>query len=247
MNHKSIEDLEVYDLNGNFIWLEEREKFKRDVETMRNWVSWRKCLKNTKQVKRVVAFIMTSEWRILLQKRSHDKMENPWMFDKTVGWHTAYMHSSSIQPGSLSQELSDFNAVKECIEELGIPTTSLSNWLFKDAVLDTRWTSLWVITRVERIMWQQSRRIYKEWPAFIQPYITDAYIWFYDGSYRFRDWEARWLDTFSISELKSSISKRPREYTDDVKHMVNRYGQYLVGIDKFRTTFEENGNQFTFS
>ncbi len=241
------EMLEIYDLSGNYTWLESREDFKGKIESIRNSGTWKWVKKHTKQVKRVVTLIMTSEWRILLQKRAHNKMENPWMFDKTIGWHTAYMDSSTMKPWSLNQELSDFNAVKECIEELWIPTTSLSNWLFKDAIIDIKWTALWVITRVERVMWQESRRKYRQWPDFIQPYITDSFIWYYDGSYRFRDWEARWLDTFTIDELTSEIRRNGKNFTDDVKFMIQRYGRYLVSSDKFRERFNEDWGQFTFS
>ena len=93
-------------------------------------------------------------------------------------------------------------------------------------------------------MWYESTRSYSKWPNFTQPYITDNYMWYYDGKFQFVDGEASWLENVSTNKLLERIEQYPDQYTEDLKYLVQKYKRYLVPIDEFREVFLKWGNQF---
>lgn len=226
--------LEIFDLNWNYIQKQERTEFYTEIkaEYDEKWII-------SRQVKRIVCMIITPSGNIILQKRSDDKNENPWMYDKSIGGHIAVMEKAKKENVYLSQELSDLNMAKEWLEELAIPSYVTSHDLFIDA-LDFDVERMAFITRIERIMWQKSVRIKQNWDKFIQPYISDIYMWYYNGHVRFKDAEASGLEYVDIDKLKRRILDKPKNYTEDLKFLIQRYGRYFVNINKFKEVFKEN-------
>jgi len=85
---KGIEDLEVYDLQGNFLGRQRRDLFYKEIRE-----EFSKTGRITKKVKTIKLILMNSDGRIYVQKRSKTKKENPGLYDKTVGGHVRAGHS----------------------------------------------------------------------------------------------------------------------------------------------------------
>ena len=116
---------------------------------------------------------MNSSGRIYLQKRSKIKSENSGLYDKTVGGHVTSGDSTVM------------TVIRECAEELGFPATVLSKEEFSKAIITTNLNIIGVFKEIERISNFNSTRINKNGEKFIQPYITNIYIGYYDGAIKF--------------------------------------------------------------
>ena len=161
---------------------------------------------------------MNSDGRIYLQKRSKIKSENPGLYDKTVGGHVSAGDSFNI------------TFIRECAEELGFPATLLDNNEFNKAIKVTDLNIIGIFKRVEQIKNFQSVRINKEGYKFIQPYISEMYVGYYNGAIRFVDGESSGIEVFSLRELKEEIKKDPDKFTEDLKFMIKKYEKYLKPI-----------------
>ena len=225
------EYLEVFDIYWNYIWLEERSEY---------YKKW----KADTQIKRTIALILTPDWKIILQKRSKSKDVNSWMYDKSVWWHTMVFDWYRFA-WSLEQELSDINMAKELIEELNIPSNIVSKHFFNDSLLFPIDRMAFLI-KLERLMWYESERINKDWTKFIQPYISENYIWYYNWTIQFIDWEVSWLEYLTRDEILEWMKKYPEMYTLDLKFMIERYYNYLLPIDDFVEKFSKDWSEFSF-
>ena len=101
--------IEVYNLDGKLIKLEEKDKFHRDIE--KEFFSKGKI---TRKIKTVRLILMNSKGRIYLQKRSKFKFDNPGLYDKTIGGHVS------------AKDAYDMTLIRECAEELGFPVAILN-------------------------------------------------------------------------------------------------------------------------
>ena len=72
--------LEIYDLKGKPLKVQERNKFYAEIKK-----EYADKGKISKQVKAVRILRQNSKGRLYLQKRSKLKNENPGLYDKTVG------------------------------------------------------------------------------------------------------------------------------------------------------------------
>jgi len=137
----------------------------------------------------------------------------------------------------------DIRISKECLQEMDIPTLVVSNNMFLDA-LDLWLERQCMMTKIERIMCDESTRNFSDGIDFIQPYISDYYLWYYNWSIRFSDWESSGINIMNIEELLENIEKSPDLYTEDLKFLIARYRKYLIASDKFKEIFENNGSTF---
>lgn len=234
----SAEFLEVFDIYGNYRWLRQRKEYEAESRT-----EFQEKWEVSTQVKRSVALIMNTEWKIILQKRSDDKWSNAWMYDKTVWGHTMVVQWYK-KAGQLDNELANINMAKELVEELFIPGHIVGQEYFIDW-FDFSLERMACITRIERIMRDVSVRKNKDWSEHKQPYVTDSYLWFYNWPLLFSDGEASGLECVSRDVLLERMQKYPDQYTDDLKKMVARYWRYLLPMDEFKSQFEQDG--FTFN
>ena len=207
--------LEVYDLKGKLLRVEERSKYYKKIKE-----EFAKKGKISTQVKRSTLLLVNSKGHIVIQRRNKHKHENPGIYDKTIGGH--------VEKG----DTFNLTIVKECAEELGFPGSILSNKEFNKAIRNTDLRVVGLFKKVETINNFQSVRITKSGGSFVQPYLQATYIGYYDGSIQFIDGESSGIQLFSIEELKEEIRVNPTEFTEDIKFMIKKYEKYLKPIKK---------------
>ena len=205
--------LEVYDLNGKMIDVEERGKFYKNTKN-----EFTKKGKVTKKVKTIRLLLMNSNGTIYLQKRSKIKEENTGLYDKTVGGHVS------------SGDSAEMTVIRECAEELGFPAAVLSQENFNKAIKVTDLNIIGIFKEVEYLENFESIRTIKNKKKFIQPYITQIYIGYYNGPIKFIDGESSGIETFSLKELEKDIQENPEKFTEDIKFMMKKYRKYLKPI-----------------
>ena len=209
------EQLEVYDLNGKLLGVEDRKKFYSEIKD-----EFAEKGKISRQVKSVRLILMNSKGRIYLQKRNKSKDENPGLYDKTVGGHVA------------KDDTYDMTTIRECAEELGFPASILSPEEFDKAIKVTNLSIVWIFKKIDYIPNFQSVRITRKGDKFIQPYMTTIYIGYYDGAIRFVDGESSGIEVFSLKELKEEIKNNPDKFTEDLKFMIKKYEKFLKPIKR---------------
>lgn len=172
----------------------------------------------SKKVKTIRVLLMNSQGRIYLQKRSDLKNENSGLYDKTIGGHVTAGNSFEL------------TVVKECAEELGFPATVVSEQEFDQAAKSVDLKIIGILKKVDHIDNLDSVRLLKDGEKFIQPYIADIFIGYYDGAIRFADGESSGIETFSIEQLVVDIKNNSAKFTEDLKFMINKYSNLLVSI-----------------
>ena len=207
------EKLEIYDLNGKLLGIQDRKKFYSEIEKEFNNTG-----KISKQVRSIRLLLMNSSGRIYLQKRSKFKEGNPGMYDKTIGGHVAAGDSFLM------------TVIRECAEELGFPSAILSEEDFIKATKVTDLTIIGVFKQVDYITNFESIRVTKKRGLIKQPFMTTMYVGYYDGPIRFVDGESTGVEVFSLKELKEEIKNNPDKFTEDIKFMVKKYGKFLKPI-----------------
>jgi isopentenyldiphosphate isomerase len=207
------EKIEIFDLKGNFLGVEEREKFYSEIRK-----EFGKKKQISRKVKSVRIILMNSKGRIYLQKRSKLKNENPGLYDKTVGGHVLQSHTYEM------------TVVRECAEELGIPASVLSEKEFEKALSTIDVGIVGVFKKVDFDPNFMSIRITKDSKKFVQPYMTAFYVGYYDGAIKFVDGESTGIEVFSIQDLVEEIRKNPGKFTEDIKFMIKKYKKFLKPI-----------------
>ncbi|MGV8161835.1 MAG: NUDIX hydrolase [Candidatus Nanoarchaeia archaeon] len=204
-----VEQIEVYDLAGNLIGVQDRKKF---YEESKKEFEQKGSISH--QTKTIRLLLLNSKGRIYLQKRSRLKEDNGGLYDKTVGGHVVAGDSFNI------------TVVRECAEELGFPAAVLSEEEFNKAIRVTDLTVIGVFRQVEVLSNYASTRTSKE-GQFVQPHFTAIYIGYFDGAIRFIDGECSGIDSFSLEELEQEIKDNPEKFTADVLFIIERYRQHL--------------------
>ena len=210
---KAAEYLETFDLEGNYLEDIEREKFYKEIRE-----EFAKTGRITRQVKTIRLFLLNSEGRLYLQKRSKIKDENSGLYDKTIGGHVYASHSYEV------------TVTKECAEELGFPAAVLSGDDFKKAVKRTDLDIVGLFREVSVQNKFMSLRIGKNGEIFSQPLICAFYVGYFNGPIKFVDGECSGIETFSIDELEAEMKANPMKFTNDTKVMYEKYKKYLVPL-----------------
>ncbi|MBU1111180.1 MAG: NUDIX domain-containing protein [archaeon] len=208
------EKLEVYDLKGNLIGVQDRKEFYDEIKA-----EFKRTGKITKLVKTIRLLLMNSKGRIYLQKRSNLKNENPGLYDKTVGGHVAAGDSYNM------------TTIRECAEELGFPASILSAKEFDRAIKVTDLNIVGVFKEVDHKNYFESVRITKKGNSFVQPTFDSSYIGYYNGAIRFVDGECSGIEVFSLNELEDEMRNSPEKFTEDIKFMIKKYKKYLKPIN----------------
>jgi len=211
---KNLENLEIFDLDGNFLEIKKRDKYYEEIKK-----EFSETGKISKKVKTIKLFLLNSSGEIYVQKRSKQKNENSGLFDKTVGGHVISGHSF------------DFSVVKECLEELDIPITILPKNDFKK-ILNLDLEKIGVFQQVELVENFISIRKSINGEIFEQPLKNLFYIGYYDGIVKCKDQEASGIELIELQDLKKDILKNPELFTEDLKFMLQRYEKFLVPIKK---------------
>ena len=205
--------LEIYDLDGNIIKIQDRVEFYKEIKK-----EFKETGKITKQVKAIRLILLNSRGHMYIQKRSYYKDENPGLYDKTIGGHV------------VAGQTLDLTVVKECHEELGFPAVVLTDEEFSLAIQSTDTKVIGLFRKVENI--QNFISVRKSADGdFKQPYVCSFYIGYYDGSIRFKDGESIGIEIFSLEQFKKRVQEDPEIFTEDLKFMVKRFKKYLVPIE----------------
>ncbi|EKD56801.1 MAG: NUDIX hydrolase [uncultured bacterium] len=205
--------LEIYDLNDKLIGTQKRDEFYKEIKE-----EFAKTGKISRKVKSIRLFLLNSQGRIYLQKRSRLKPENPGLYDKTVGGHVS------------ADDSFDMTVIRECAEELGIPAAIVPYEDFDKAIKSTDLSIIGIFRKIDLNQNFMSTRISINQIKFFKPYISSIYLGYYDGSIKFKDGESTGIEVFSLDELKDELKTNPQKFTEDVKFLLNKYENLLKPI-----------------
>jgi isopentenyldiphosphate isomerase len=206
------EPLEIYDLDGNFLKIQARKEFFDEAKK-----EYFEKGKVSKQVKRVLLLLMTSNGKIVIQKRNKHKYDNAGLFDKTLGGHV------------IAEDTNNLTLIKESAEELGFPASIVSSEEFPNIIKKTDLRIVGIFKKIETIDKFPSVRITPK-GEFVQPYINTTYVGYYDGPIQFIDGETSGIEVFMLDELKQELKKYPERFTEDLKILIKKYEKYLKPI-----------------
>lgn len=203
------EFLEIYSVEGESLGtIEKKEAHRRMREEYRE--HGRVSIRH----KHVRLILMTSNGRVILQRRSKWKGDNPGMWDKTIGGHVT------------AGDGYDLTILKECAEELGIPATVVPEQDFDHAASTTDLHVLGVITKLTHLDNYQSSRSTKD-GKWVEPSKTQFYIGYYDGAIRFIDQESCGIQVFTKEELQHEMREHPETFTDDMHSIMQKFGDRI--------------------
>lgn len=207
----NTEKIEVYDLSGNFIYIQDRKQFYE--ENIKEFLEKGYISRKTKTIR---ALLMTSKGDIYIQKRSYSKNENPGLYDKAFGGHVVAGNSFGL------------TVMKECIEELGFTSIVVSKKEFRNAINIFDLEKIGIFKKIDHLNNFNTRRIINCNDYYIQPLINDMYIGYYDGSIKFSDGECCGIEILSLDRLKNEISNDPNRFTEDLIWMINEYQDFII-------------------
>ncbi|MFA6422698.1 MAG: NUDIX domain-containing protein [Candidatus Buchananbacteria bacterium] len=206
--------LDVYSFEGELVGQMEKKEFH---ETIRQEY----LEKGTTSIrhKDVKLFLLTSKGRIILQRRSKWKGDNPGLWDKTIGGHIA------------SGDTFELTMLKECAEELGIPATIVRTEDFDKAATTTDLHVLAILRPLILLDNYQSHRVHEE-KKWTENSITQFFLGYYDGAIRFIDSESCGIQVFTLEELEEEIKNSPDGFTDDIKYIINKFKHLIKPIQE---------------
>lgn len=172
--------------------------------------------------KHVRLLLMTSNGRVILQRRSKWKGDNAGLWDKTIGGHVS------------SGEEFDITILKECAQELGIPATIVKMEDFEHAASTTDLTVLGILTKLSYLDNYKSSRRTQDGKSWIEPNIAQFYIGYYDGAIRFIDSESCGIQVFSKQELLDEIKENPKAFTEDIHYIITKFGDRIKPIKRIQ-------------
>jgi isopentenyldiphosphate isomerase len=210
-----VELINYYDLDGNFAGTMDRKQFYKEQTLF-----YKEHNKFEYKVPTIRCFLLRSDGKIILQKRSNQKLDNPGLFDKSFGGHV-------IAGNSFNTTL-----MKESIEELGNAAYIVHANEFKNIVKTIDLNVAAVVKEVDYVENFVSVRIKKNGDKIIQPFMSAIYIGYYDGPVRFSDNESMGVEMLSLDELKNELKENPGKFTKDVELMIEAYSRFLVPFDQ---------------
>jgi len=210
----AAELLDIYSFEGELVGQMEKKEFH---ETIRQ--EYKEKGSTSIRHKHVRLFLMTSKGRVILQRRSKWKGDNQGLWDKTVGGHVT------------SGDTFELTALKECAEELGIPSTIVSPEIFDNTAETTDLSVLAILRPVALLDNYQSHRM-NEGSKWVETGMTQFFIGYYDGSIRFIDSECCGLQVFNLEELDDEIKQYPDNFTDDIKYILSKFRGLIKPIEQ---------------
>ncbi|MBT4446837.1 NUDIX domain-containing protein [archaeon] len=216
------EMLEVYSSEGELIGQKEKKALHEEMRK-----EFIKTGKVSTRHKHVRLFLLTSNGRIILQRRSKWKGDNAGLWDKTIGGHVA------------AGESFDLTMLKECAEELGIPSTIVKEEEFEHSVATTDLHVLAILKKVAFLDNYQSSRKGQDQKEWVEPNMTQIYIGYYDGSIRFIDQESCGIQVFSRDELKEELTQHPEMFTEDIKYIMKKFAKLIKPITKINKVLND--------
>lgn len=207
------ENLEVYDLKGNFVRYQDISDFYKNSSREffeKGFVSYK--------VKTVSCILFDTKGRVILQKRSYSSHHGPGLYDKSVGGHVS------------AGETPDIAIVKESLEELGVVLTILSD--LDKAVERIDIERVGVVEEFDYIEEFYSKRELPDLSYFYQPVKETVYLGVYDGDIRFEDGEVEDYMRIELSSLLRRVKHSPEEFTYDLIYVLKKYGEDLKKLSE---------------
>lgn len=181
--------------------------------------------KITRKIMTVRSFIITSDGRIYIQKRSDLQERNAGLWDKSIGGHV-----KALVECEGKETVYDATLRYEGLEEWKLPTVNICQpeqfhntakmlpldvaGVFKKLENDNNFLSLTYFSKEEKV---------------IQPFMTTFYIGYYDGPIKMSK-ETDDVRLRSLDRLREEIAQSPDEYTEDLKYMINKFESELKSL-----------------
>lgn len=168
------------------------------------------------------ALLLTTEGKLILQKRSKWKGDNPGLWDKSIGGH------------SFQNESFDFTIVRECAEELQIPSTVIDKKNIKKSLklIDPNVMAiLFLLELDEKDISKRKEVSGKEWQ---EPAKTAYYLGYYDGPIRFRPIETSGFRISTLEEVKKEMKDNPQLFTKDIFYILDKWNKIIKSIKEIK-------------
>jgi len=203
-----VEDITIYEVREPEIAFPmDRDKFyDEQIKTIK------KTGKADKIVEVVAVLLFNKDREIILQKRSHHKIHNPFLIDKAIGGHITYGNS----PG--------YTVMVETVQELRVPSIVLRNeGDFKKTykLLETYLDNIAVIEELDHKIFELERVIGGE--KYSMPHKVHLYIGVYGGATKAVDREASGVLNYGLDILKKEMDAQPQNFTGDLHFYLKRY------------------------
>ncbi|NQZ84712.1 MAG: NUDIX domain-containing protein [Nanoarchaeales archaeon] len=178
-------------------------------------------LQNKYLIKRIQLILLNSKGEIIVQLRNESRVQNPGMFDKSVGGHV-------VDEDSYEKTL-----YKECDEELGIiPIIFKGDNEYKTNIQKNILKKVALVKEIGYQINVKSLRVLKNNKIIKVFYIQKIYLGYYDGNFKFNDNEVSLIKKYSLKNLKDCIKKTPELYTYDLKQLIKKYSILIKPINK---------------
>ncbi len=207
------EFLDIFDLDGNFLWTEERKVFQENLkkEYLETW-------EVTRMVRSVGAFLINNKQEVFLVKR-WDTYDSPWLIDKTVWWHVSAWDSyNQTITRELKEEIWLDSVVAENDEEFEILLTTIDT--SKKVVLQIIGNKKIFIDVDSK---PNYKRIFNSW----------MYFWLYNWEIeKFPDGEAKEVIKLPLKWIENEIKRNKSLYTKDLLDLIDDYKNLI--LSKFK-------------
>lgn len=203
------EMIDVYDLEWNFVRIQNRKEFNNEIKEDYQ-LTWE--VKYT--VRSVWALLLNSEEDFLLVQR-WNTFDSPWLIDKTIWWHVS------------SWESYDSTVVRELEEEIWVEWVVAKNSdEFKELLktLDTTKIAVLLLLDNKNILvnveWdKQYKRSFDAW----------IYMWVYNWEINnFPDWSAKSSVNIPSNVLLEEIEKNKEKFTNSLPTLIKDYRDLIL-------------------
>ena len=210
------EQLEVYSKDGKSLGFKDKNASHKEMIK-----EFFKTGKVTVKHKHARALLLTSAGKLILQKRSKWKGDNQGLWDKSVGGHT-FKHESF-----------DFTIVRECAEELQIPSTIVDKKDFKHAynLIDIKVMGLLFLLDTNENDISIRKINNKTWK---EPSITAYYLGYYDGPIKFKTGESSGFRISSLKEIEEEMKTHPDSFTKDMSYILSRWKHLIKPVHEIK-------------
>ena len=204
--------LDVYDLNGRFVEVQERNKFYSST-----YEEFKRTGSITRMVTTVRAMLLSSDGKLYLQQRSSASLFAAGLLDQTIGGHVRAGRSLWLTVSI------------ECLEELSIPAIVAPQNEFGDAVqeIDLRGMAVFKELSIDNKHVGISRDV-KSGETYLLPCRAAFYIGYYDGPFRFADGSVSGVRVMSISELDSIVNNPTAMVAESLRSFFQKYKNAFV-------------------
>jgi isopentenyldiphosphate isomerase len=168
------------------------------------------------------ALLLTTEGKLILQKRSKWKGDNPGLWDKSIGGH------------SFNHEAFDFTIVRECAEELQIPSTVVKKADLAQSLklIDSKMMA--ILFQLEVAGNDVSLRREKNGKLWEEPAITAYYLGYYDGPIRFKPVETSGFRVSTLEEILREMKSNPKSFTKDMSFILKKWKSLIKPVRELK-------------